>query len=448
MSVPGVNTSGGGGAGNVWSGVVACAGTGYCAVLGSYNVYKPPGDISGTRVFVWSKTNGVWQPAAVQLPGLAGTNSIASALSCSSTGNCTGGGYYVLPTPNFGSEAFVVDESRGVWGKAHPVPGIAALNKAGYAEVTHVSCGAPGYCTAVGFYTVANHITNQDVQFAFLASEVKGRWGAAHPVPGLAATGGIGPVGGVGVATAVSCSSPANCAVVVTVGSKTFVLSEWHGIWGKATRVAGTTAGPAALETVSCDKAGDCAAGGSYTPKAHATRQAFVVTEKGGRWSPAHALAGYGIKGGRVESIDCPAAGYCAAVGEPIGCFTDGPCNLLSGWFTADEVRGTWQQTVREPTPYSLFSVSCSGPGNCTAAGLVRSTSTDAAGAAVATETSGKWGGYQQLPGEPVPQDPYYEPTLSPVSCGSTAANCAIWGYWANQYGPFNQWVSATTAVS
>jgi hypothetical protein len=436
MSIPGVNTSGYGGDADVWSGAVACAGTGYCAVLGTYNRQVPGGQVS--YVFVWSKTNGVWQPAAAPLPGFAGTPANALALTCVSAGNCTGGGTYARPGDN---EPFVIDESRGVWGKAQPLRGIAPLNTAHYAVVTQVSCGAPGYCTAAGSYQALIPYENGvSQQVAFMASEVKGRWGAGHPVSGLAA------LRGVGVVTAVSCSSAANCAIVGTAGSKAFVLSERSGVWGKATQVAGTTAGPAALEALSCDKAGDCTAAGTYTPKAHATGQAFVVTEKGSRWGTAHALAGYGAKGGQVFSISCPAAGYCTAVGGSF--YANGARNVAAS-FTVDEVRGLWRQAAREPAPYSLFSVSCSAPGTCAAAGQYTAYSDTVGGtAAVAAETGGTWGGYQQLPGEPVQSNIYWSPTLSPLSCGTTTANCAIWGYWEAQYGPFNQWVSTTAAAS
>jgi hypothetical protein len=419
LSIPGVDTTGGGGNGNVWSGAAACTGTGYCAVLGSYDVLPLTG--SSRYVFAWSKTNGVWQSAAVPLSGLGPQNQgNAYALSCPSAGNCAGGGYYMLRGQNWDAEPFVVDESRGAWGKAEPVRGIAAVNTGHNAVVSVVSCGAPGYCTAAGTYQ-----DTQLHQFGFLVNEVKGRWGVAHAVPGLAALGGAGRV------TGVSCWSAGNCAVVGTASGKAFVLSERRGFWGKIVRVAGTTAGPAVLRTVSCDRLGDCVAGGRYTPKAHGTGQAFVVTEEGGRWGAAHALAGYGTKSGQVLSISCLAAGYCAAAG---------------GSFTVDEIRGSWRQAVRVPASYSLVSVSCAGPGSCVADGYYTITvngPTRESGA-VAADTGGTWSGYEELPGESVLDHANTSATVSPVSCGTTAGNCAIWGSWLDQYGPYNEWVSVT----
>jgi hypothetical protein len=34
-----------------------------------------------------------------------------------------------------------------------PLPGLAALNKGGFAEVSSLSCPPPGNCTAAGIYT-------------------------------------------------------------------------------------------------------------------------------------------------------------------------------------------------------------------------------------------------------------------------------------------------------
>src|SRR5262249_3696310 len=70
----------------------------------------------------------------------------------------------------------------GIWGKAEKVPGLAALNQGGFAEISSVSCASAGNCAAVGFYSTAS-LHHQ----AFVVSEVKGAWGRAEQVPGLAA---------------------------------------------------------------------------------------------------------------------------------------------------------------------------------------------------------------------------------------------------------------------
>jgi hypothetical protein len=46
--------------------------------------------------------------------------------------------------------------SGGTWGTAQQVPGIAALNKGGFAEITSVSCAKAGDCSAGGSYLDAS----------------------------------------------------------------------------------------------------------------------------------------------------------------------------------------------------------------------------------------------------------------------------------------------------
>jgi hypothetical protein len=47
----------------------------------------------------------------------------------------------------------VVSQANGTWGAAIEVPGTAALNRGGDAEIASVSCASPGNCSAGGHYT-------------------------------------------------------------------------------------------------------------------------------------------------------------------------------------------------------------------------------------------------------------------------------------------------------
>lgn len=118
---------------------------------------------------------------AIEVPGTASLNNGAYAqvtsVSCKGV-TCAAGGFYspvsghVMP--------FVVTETRGVWGDAIEVPGMASLSH-GDAEVTSLSCGAAGACAAGGFYT------NASGQYdAFVVDERRGVWGEAVEVPGMA----------------------------------------------------------------------------------------------------------------------------------------------------------------------------------------------------------------------------------------------------------------------
>jgi hypothetical protein len=105
------------------------------------------------QAFVVTKARGRWRKA-IEVPGTAALNkdgfdSIVS-VSCAAAGSCTAVGFYEDGSGHL--QAFVVTEANGRWRKAIEVPGTAALNKDGLAEVHSVSCAAPGNCAAGGDY--------------------------------------------------------------------------------------------------------------------------------------------------------------------------------------------------------------------------------------------------------------------------------------------------------
>ena len=106
------------------------------------------------------------------MPGLAALNKggppRSLSVSCGSAGNCAAGGDYTRR--NSGLQGFVADERNGRWGEAIEVPGLAALNKGGDAEVVSVSCGSAASCAAGGEYT-DRHNRGQ----GFVADERNGR---------------------------------------------------------------------------------------------------------------------------------------------------------------------------------------------------------------------------------------------------------------------------------
>jgi hypothetical protein len=165
--------------------------------------------------------------------------------------------------------------SSHVWGTAEEVPGSAALNQGGDAGIS-VSCGAAGDCSAGGFYQDSSaHIQ------AFVASQINGTWRTAIEAPGTAALN----QGGDAAVNSVSCASAGNCAAAGSYSNRgqAFVASEVNGTWHAAIEVPGTAAlnqgGDAAVNSVSCAMAGNCAAVGYYTPSSRQV-QAFVVNER------------------------------------------------------------------------------------------------------------------------------------------------------------------------
>ena len=80
-----------------------------------------------------------------------------------------------------GDQAFVVSQVHGMWGNAEKVPGTAALNNGGAAEITSVSYASAGNCSADGDYT-----DSSGHHQAFVVSQVNGAWGKAEEIPGTA----------------------------------------------------------------------------------------------------------------------------------------------------------------------------------------------------------------------------------------------------------------------
>src|SRR5260221_825042 len=292
---------------------VSCPSAGNCGAAGYYHN-------RGRRGFVVSESNGRWRQA-VEVPGLAalskGGPGQVIEVSCASAGSCAAGGFY-----RYGSghhQGFVVSKSSGRWRQAIEVPGLAALNKGGDAEVISVSCASPGSCAAVGFYT-----DRSGHQEGFVVSRSNGRWRQAIEVPGLAALrkGPYARVQSVSCASAGSCSAGGFYATDASGSTQAFVVSERNGSWGTAQEVtANLSTGPggdAAVDSVSCGSPGNCAAGGQYSASYSSGDQAFVISEVNGTWAAARAVAGTlsCCGGAQVTSVSCASAGNCAAGGQ------------------------------------------------------------------------------------------------------------------------------------
>jgi hypothetical protein len=274
IEVPGMAALNTGGNAQVTS--VSCATSGNCSAGGIY------ADSSGHRqAFVVGETDGTWG-TAIEVPGTAALNLGGTAevrsVSCASAGNCSAGGGY--RTSGGGYEAFVVSENNGTWGTAIEAPGSGILNTGGDAVVSSVSCGAAGNCAAGGFYYTK---ITPDLSQAFVISQKNGTWGKAIEVPGTATLN----TGGDAVLRSVSCASAGNCSAggsyAVTPGhSRAFVARETDGTWASAFEVPGTaalnTGANASLSSVSCARAGTCAGGGFYTA-GHGATQGFVVSQ-------------------------------------------------------------------------------------------------------------------------------------------------------------------------
>jgi len=397
---------------------VSCASAGNCAVAGTY--YS-----NGTYPsFVVDETNGKWSKAAelsgLRAIGLSKTGPVEApvdALSCVHPGDCILGGY--LSSGNIGGEGFIAQEVNGHWGPAQLVRGLEQLNAGATALVSAVSCSSSGNCSVGGTYADSNAAPQ-----AFVATEVHGAWASAVEVPGTAAlnTGGGelpnggGPPFGAEVQT-IECLAGGDCTIVgwyqtLAGASDLFVDSESGGVWRTAIampNLATLNAGAsldnngAAAAGLACASVGNCVVAGNYVdPSGNA--ELFTETQASGTFAPATELPGSGtVSGGfpdafadTVNSLSCSAAGDCQLSGSD-----------AAGGFVDTESGGSWATTpsdfVTSPTVYLGTNahadvISCPKAGNCAVIGsYVTASRTE--DLFYAQETSGVWGADANMSG-------------------------------------------------
>ncbi len=400
---------------------ISCTAPGECAAGGAY------GQGWYSEAFVVTETGGTWGNP-IKVPGMATLDRSGEAdvhsISCAALGECAAGGYYTDRRGD--TQAFVVSETNGSWGKAIEVPGTAALNTRGWAGVVSISCHAAGECVAGGEYT-GRH------ERAFVVSETNGTWGDAISVPGMATLNPGGRSAGV---ESISCAAAGECAAG---GSYRDSASQWHaflvsetsGSWGEAIEVPGTTsaahsADGAGVISLACAAVGECVAGG-YDTDSGGT--AFVDTETSGIWGDAVDVPGMATlnTGGfaHVDSLSCAAAGECAAGGAYYDSHGTEHAFVVSEtngiWSTAIEVPGTRVNTYGDA---EVRSVSCGAVGECVAGGFY-SDGSGAAHAFVVNETSGGWGTAIEVPGTATGKR-YAGARVDAVSCGAVGACVAV----------------------
>jgi hypothetical protein len=263
VEVPGRGTLDNGGVAVI---SVSCGSAGSCAAGGDYTDRRGIG-----QGFVAVERGGRWG-TAIEVPGLGALNkggdtenqlsAEVQSVSCGAAGSCAAGGGYWDSRGQ--SQGFVVSLRHGHWGKAIEVPGLGGLSKGWDAWVFSVSCGPAGTCAAGGY----------DDSSGFVAVERDGRWGTATGVPGLAALdkGGFAAVISVSCGPAGSCAAGGDYTDR-SQHSQGFVAVERDGRWGTATGVPGLGAlnagGQAGVSSLSCGPAGTCVAGGSYWDRHH-----------------------------------------------------------------------------------------------------------------------------------------------------------------------------------
>lgn len=422
---------------------ISCPAAGYCVAGGLFD------DAAGhNESFVAGESKGKWGTAR-RLPGLAkldlGGQDYVETLACPQRGYCSAGGNYIDGAARV--QSYVTGESLGKWGSAKPVPGLGKLNTGGQSSIDALSCAARGHCTGIGSYKdAAGHFQ------AFVVTESKGRWGAAVPARGVAALN----AGGDAIGDAISCTAPGNCEAggVYTDPHgrrQPFTLAQTRGHWGTAKPVRGigrlNTGGDAEILSLSCAAAGTCTAAGYYSPALH-EQAPLIVQERRGKWGTAQKVLGAARLNGNghaeLLAVSCARRAGCSAVGYYQNS-TGGQALLVSQrqgkWGTASPVPGLAKLNKHDFA--EAESVSCGGAGSCTTGGFYFDGANHQQVFA-ATEVSGKWRNAIELPGTGT-LNKGSDAFIYSVACAS-AGNCSAGGFYKDSGGHIQAFVANETA--
>lgn len=351
-----------------------------------------------------------------------------------------------------------------VWGPSISVPGLNALNTVGPGTVNSISCASVGNCSAGGTYGTGTSSDSPDA--AFVVDEIDGVWGSVQTVEGVTNADGFAAI------YSISCGSVGNCSAggmyqsglsadpVVSTDFdpdyEAFVVDEVNGVWGDAVEVPGSAAlntqNQAGIDSMSCPAAGDCSAVGSYQVGISGSdTQDFVVGETNGVWGSAEEIPGLASissssLGLGQSFISCSSVGNCSAGGGLEAVLNGGFVRFA---FLADETDGVWGDAFEVPGLTSLSpgesssirSISCASPGDCSAGGQYLRN--DDTLPFVVDENNGSWGQAESIPGL-ARLDVGDNATFGSISCTSPG-DCGAGGVYTGKAKQLNVYVTNET---
>jgi hypothetical protein len=275
--------------------------------------------------------------------------------------------------------SYLLVEHAGKWSRVHsPLP--PQPGKGAAVDLLSVACPSSGRCAAAGSYGERR---------AVVLTEGSGKWHLGVPALPGTPTGASFP----GL-TSVSCGRAGSCAAV---GAYRFprdtplLVQEQNSVWGSASEPAlppnAATSAEAGLSLVSCPSAGSCAAAGTYTKDASAGQYPWLVDETAGKWGQGAAVqlpADAKLAGDSERSGTSPFFGFAG-----LSCPSAGSCTAVGGYWGRTDVQngllvternGTWSRGVKAPVPANAGS-NTAGPNEFTnpLAGVACAASNDCA---------------------------------------------------------------------
>lgn len=319
-----------------------------------------------------------WTAARAPLPAGAavGKDQLAwlRGVACPAAGNCVAVGWYYVAS---GPVPLIETLSGGTWVASGHVAG-APID-----ELLVVACPAQGSCVAAGWYLTAG------ILGPVVATLSGGTWTATDlPLPQGADRSDYAqlyaiacPAQGVCVATGRDEAQNGHSRAFI----ETLSGGSWTAVWaplpaGAAPSSATTTAG-AYLNSVTCPAAGSCVAVGMYTERGSSNTAVLIDTLSGGTWTaataPLPADASADGQSAGLSGISCQTPGNCVAIGSYIG---RGGARFLAETLSA----GTWTAAA-PPLPADarapqkgltiLDSLACQEVGHCVAVGSYQASS-------------------------------------------------------------------------
>jgi hypothetical protein len=297
-----------------------------------------------------------------------------------------------------------------------------------------IACTAAGSCTAGGGYQAAG----QPIE-PMAATQSHGRWarGIALMLPPGAVAQPYAQVNGI------ACRSTGNC---VAVGDyqygrsrslQAFIATERRGRWARAFTpgLPPNASAPASaqLEAVACAPDGSCAAVGSYQDSSGNAQTMALAKPVTGPWHRATEIASPPNAAPNPDAfmtgIACSGAGTCAAVGN----YSVSPTRFEA--MGATESRGAWHQATEIGAPRgaiastytAINSISCLPTGACLGVGQYAVSPTQSRAMAV-TESKGRFGGAAPITALPRGASTRASTYLLGVSCRPSGICFAVGG--------------------
>jgi hypothetical protein len=346
---------------------VTCPTTSQCVAAGSYHG-------SGLQQgLLLAGHDRAWTATTAPLPanGAAKPDADITSVACATASSCVAVGQYATAKSD---QALLVTGYGSAWSpRQAPLPAGASARPA--AQLVSVSCLSATACTAVGSYI--DKLGNRQ---GLLVTLHDTRWTAIRsPLPAGSAVPGA-------ELSAVQCLRPAGCVAVGTysAGSAGLIVAGAGTAWTAAAAPlpAGAAAAPAAsFRDITCSGA-TCVAVGSYTDAA-GNRQAMIVSLRAKITAltaplPAGFAPAQGSPGAELNSVACPTATECVAVG--VYTDTSGEARLLlvtgtgSAWKASRapvpaNARTVGSQAQGVLAPPALTSVTCPQASACVAVG-------------------------------------------------------------------------------